>query len=279
MIQIENNLAILAVDEKAAEICSFKLKSDNLERMWQGNPEYWAGRNPILFPMVTNTYNGIQHINGKDYHMGNHGILRNAMFTCKSKDETSIVMTYSSNEKTKELYPFDFTIDVRYELVESKVKIIYTITNESDLMMPFGFGLHPAFNCPVETNEKFEDYCLEFSNPENVKGILGPLSLTNEKVIPCDYSLFIDNPTILFENVISEHVTLHNDKHCIKVGYAGMPFIAFWTKQNAPYMCIEPWHSHGDFDQIDREFEDRPCTLKCEPHKSWTTGYYIEIVK
>ena len=38
---------------------------------------------------------------------------------------------------------------VTYKLEGATVKIIYKIVNDSDKVMPFGFGQHPAFNCPL----------------------------------------------------------------------------------------------------------------------------------
>ena len=33
--------------------------------------------------------------------------------------------------------------------------------------MPFTFGLHPGFNCPLCEGEAFEDYTMRFSNPDS----------------------------------------------------------------------------------------------------------------
>ena len=71
---LENSEARVVISTKAAEIHSFVAKDNGIEMMWNGNPEYWAGRNPILFPQVGNTYNKTQVFKGKEYHMGNHGL-------------------------------------------------------------------------------------------------------------------------------------------------------------------------------------------------------------
>ena len=103
MFEIQNDLVYLAVDTKGSEIASFKDKKSGIEYMWQGDPKFWSGRNPTLFPMVSNTYNGIQLIDGKEYHMKNHGIVRHANFNCTYHDDNTIVMSFRSNEESKEL--------------------------------------------------------------------------------------------------------------------------------------------------------------------------------
>ena len=65
MPRIENELAVVEVKTQAAEITSFYDKEKNIEHMWQGDPQFWAGRNPILFPMVGSTWTKDYQIDGK----------------------------------------------------------------------------------------------------------------------------------------------------------------------------------------------------------------------
>ena len=44
--------------------------------MYQGNTDFWGGKNPTLFPMVGNTFSKTYEINGKSYAMKNHGLER-----------------------------------------------------------------------------------------------------------------------------------------------------------------------------------------------------------
>ena len=88
-MRIENEKVVFEATERAAEITSFILKENGWEAMWQGNPEFWAGRNPILFPIVGSTFDKIIHLDGGEYKMGNHGLLRSAMFTLESSTDNS----------------------------------------------------------------------------------------------------------------------------------------------------------------------------------------------
>ena len=49
-ITIKNNVRIIDSGEKKFVI---KRKDKDIEYMWNGNPKYWANRNPILFPHVS----------------------------------------------------------------------------------------------------------------------------------------------------------------------------------------------------------------------------------
>ena len=43
MPRIENEVAAVEVKTLAAEITSFYDKEKNIEHMWQGDPQFWAG--------------------------------------------------------------------------------------------------------------------------------------------------------------------------------------------------------------------------------------------
>lgn len=279
MPRIENAAAILEVKTQAAEITSFYDKEKQIEHMWQGDPKFWAGRNPILFPMVGSTWTKDYQIDGKTYKMGNHGFARHSDFTVESVSEDTIVLSLSDNEETRAQYPFEFKLTVTYQLCGKKVTITYRIDNLSARMMPFSFGLHPAFNCPMAPGERFSDYRIEFACPEEAskdnKGRTMPL--IDGRSIPLSYELFDQIPTLLFEHAHSPYVTLTNDSNFVRVSVAGYRWLAFWTKPEAPYLCIEPWHGHGDFEETHVPFEEREGTIQLRPNGSFTTSYTIEI--
>ena len=277
MYNLTNKNASVTVKEMAAEITSFISKDTNIEYMWQGNPEFWAGRNPILFPIVGNTWSKDYQIEGKTYSFkSNHGFARSSNFSLVCKDEDSLTLRLKDNEDTYSQYPFHFTLDVEYKLINKRLTITYTITNNDEKDMPFGFGLHPAFNCPMVENEKFTDYYIEFSNNENQKNLIGPYVLNGNK-INLNYEIFKDNPTLIFENLNSCYVSITNGKHKVSVSATGYKWFGIWTKENAPYVCLEPWMSHSDFSLTNKDFYNREGTIVLKPETSYTISYTIEI--
>lgn len=273
---LENELARVVISSKAAEILSFYKKSDKLEIMWNGNPEYWAGRNPILFPQVGNTYNKTQVFKGQEYHMGNHGIARHKEFDLIKQTSDELTLVLKANEDTLKEYPYDFALYVTYKLTNAKLEISYVIENNDQDVMPFGFGLHPAFNCPIENDEKFEDYYIEFSSKENDN--TEELKLIKDSKLALNRELFKKFPTVIYYGLNSAFVTLSNGKHKVKVTCNGYPVLAFWSPKESPFICIEPWFSHGDFKEVNLPFEEREGIISLESNKSFSTAYSIEII-
>ena len=49
---LENEFLKLAIDTHGAELSSIFNKKENKEMLWQGNPEFWGRKSPVLFPLV-----------------------------------------------------------------------------------------------------------------------------------------------------------------------------------------------------------------------------------
>lgn len=271
---------------KGGEMESFLDQETGIQYLYQGNTEYWGGKNPGLFPLIGNTFSGDYEIHGKRYAMKNHGLIRYANLTCVHHDETSTTFELKDNEETRAQYPFSFCYQVNYRLEGNKVTITYDITNTGHEDMPFMFGLHPAFLCPLTSEETFEDYHLIFSNPEKVNQLLFDPNKEKDVVIkpvevqdiPLTYSWITDAATVVYENCRSAYITLQGKRHGVKVSIAGYRYLAIWTpKEGAPFLCIEPWHGHGDFVEVAEDFYHREGTIVLEPNKTFTTAYTIEV--
>lgn len=285
-MKLENERYVVTFCEAGGEIASFTDKETGIQYMWQGDEAYWTGKNPGLFPLVGNTYSGDYEIDGKRYAMKNHGLIRYATLAVAQDDGEHVVMSLDSDDATLAQYPFPFHYEVDYQLEGNKLIIVYRITNTGDKEMPFTFGLHPGFNCPLTKDEQFEDYKIVFSNPEKMKQILfDPKKETPYKTvdvalqeIPCDYALIKQHATLVYEGAKSAYVTLQGKEHGVHVSMIGYPYVAFWTaKEGAPFICLEPWYGHGDFSEVAEDFYHREGTMILSPKKTFTTSYTIEV--
>lgn len=253
---IKNKLITLNVDSLAAEMHSLKLNNYSYEFLWQGNPEYWWGRNPILFPQVSSTKEKKNIINGKEYPMRNHGFLRDKEFDFVEVKEDSLTLSYKDNEETLSQYPYHFELLVNYSLKENSVVISYEVKNLNEVDMPFGFGLHPAFN----TEANFKDTKIVFDK-------LSELKLTKE--------LFDEYPTY-YEKPMPHYADLYTNDHHLRVDFEGFKILAVWSPVG-PFVCIEPWMSAPALDRP--VFEDRDDNIILKPKESFKISYKITLIK
>ena len=249
---IENDLLTLSVSTDACEMHSLKRKGSDYEYLWNGDPTYWKGRNPLLFPQVSSTSTKTNIIDGKEYPMGNHGFARNSEFELVSDKNNKLVFLLKDNEETHKQYPFSFEIYVTYSLKDNAVLIDYEVVNTNDRKMPFGFGLHPGFMC----DEGLKDSYVTFNNGHEFK-------LNFDQLYPT-----------YFEEPMPSSATLHTNGHEIKLDFDGFKHLALWSP-NGPFVCIEPWMNLNVRD--DRPFEEREENIVLEPGASFKIGYSITV--
>lgn len=264
---LKNEHLTLRIEREAAEMHSLIDHATGQEILWNGDPAYWAGRNPILFPIVGSTFDKQIHLFGETFTMGNHGFARHRVFRIDQHHESSITLVLESDESTLAQYPFAFRLAVTTTLKGRSVHIEYVITNHDPKPMPFSFGLHPAFALSDPNNA-----LIEFPKAER-----SPLIPTDQTQLRMDDAFFDEHKTFLLTDPQSPYVDLIQPETRIRVSCAGYRWLAFWKKPQAKFLCIEPWHGHGDFGETTTDFYAREGTIVLQPHQSFTTSYTIEI--
>lgn len=251
----------------------------DIEYMWSADKDYWAYSSPTLFPVIGSSHDNKYHFDGQTTEMKNHGILRTADFELLKNTKKQAVLEFSANSETLKSYPFYFKIKVTFTLDFNKLNVEYKIFNEGVIDMPFNFGLHPAFNCPIEKDKKFSDYFLEFSSPNELYG-QGPK--VNEGLIErikLDYKDFEKYPTFIYHNLSSPYVKLTDGKHGVKISTVGFPIFAVWTPEDkqAPFVCLEPWIGRGKQTDKDLDFEERDAIMKIKADHNRVFNYSISV--
>lgn len=275
-MRLENEYLIAEFVAKGAQMSSLISKETQIEYIWQAGPNFWGYHNPTLFPIVGSTFGHKILIDGMEYPMKQHGIARIFEYELIQADDISCTWRLVDNEETRKQYPFHFALSIRYTLSGKHVLIDYKIENRSDKVMPFQFGLHPAFKVPLCSAKILEDYRIEFHPANNLKFYGEDLIIKSISSIPLSDAMFEERPTWMFEDVLSPYVSLTDGENGVKVSCSGYRWLAFWKPLGAPFICIEPWHGHGDFKAKPIPFEQREGTMLLPAGKHWVTSYTIE---
>lgn len=242
------------------------------EYIWEGDPAFWSGQNPVLFPIVGSLKDGKVDIGGKSYEMGRHGFARGMEFTPVERGEDFITLELRENEETLTRYPFSFSLKVTHRLLEDGFSTTFAVANTGAAPMPFCVGGHTAVRIPE--GDRFEDYDLVFDVPEqadshllNPQGIIrhdGRKPMLDGSRIALDYRTFSEMDTIIFSMLRSGSVSLlHRETgRGMRLDFHEFPMVAFWTKPGAPFLCLEPWQGCAAWDNETGKFEDKPfCTV------------------
>lgn len=283
MARIENEFLAVEVDGFGAELRSVIEKSTEREWLWQGDAKWWNKRAPHLFPFIGVTKGGQYEHEGLIYPMTKHGFARDMDFELTTVEKTQLIYTLKSSDKTLKMYPFEFTLQIGYELRGKKLLVSHNVINNDTKTMYFSLGGHPAFN----TNLLEESWALSFEREEILEtfeidtatGLIGKEKkrIFNEGgVVKLSPDLF-KNDALVFEKLESSYVDLLGPQRAhLRFNFEAFPFMAFWSPMG-PFICLEPWFGMADHVDHTGKLTDKYGVVSLEPNQVFEATYTIEI--
>ncbi|MGC6174734.1 aldose 1-epimerase family protein [Lacrimispora sp. 38-1] len=266
---------------------------EGAEYLWQGDPEYWSGQAPVLFPICGSLRDNRAATNGgKEIRMPRHGIVRKEEFKLESEKEDSICFSISENEEMLGKYPYPFTLSIEYRLEESSIHVTYGIKNTGTEDMPFFIGGHPAFRCPLLQTEDYGDYQVIFDEKEEKTAPTPDLKtglvdmghrkeiLFDGTVLPLAHSLFYEDG-IIFDRLKSKKVTLcHRENgHGVELEMGSFPYLVIWSAANdGPFLALEPWTGLSTCSDENDVFEEKRNAAIVKPGEEKRLSYIITIL-
>ncbi len=265
--RLKNDKIEAEFESLGAEMIALK-DATGKDYLWCGDAKYWNRRSPVLFPFVGKVSGGVYRYKGVEYPMGQHGFARDMEFTCKSQTEDEIWFEVESTEDTRKKYPFDFRLEIGYQLRDSVVRVLWKVTNTQEEPMYFSIGAHPAFLCPLEAGQEQSQYFVRFGGEKPLKYRIPNLELglcmEKEHEMP-EHTLQLkkgtfDVDTYIFENKQMQEMTLltPEGRPYITVSF-DTPLVALWSpnKEGSPFVCIEPWYGRCDMEDYAGSLEER----------------------
>lgn len=201
-----NGVEVLGMDEE-----TFKDDSKNVKG---GIPNLFPNSGPL--PEGNAIYPGLKQ----------HGFARtSSRWTVEQIEEGKFSEKLSSNEETKEIFPYDFEVRVKCELnKDGSIALIQEVTNLGNIAMPLSMGLHPYFKVP---KEKKRDIKFNFPGGEKIEREVEGWSSE-------DKTTSVDNPNSPLRIKIPDLGTLVMD---VSIEYQK---ILIWSSLRHDSVCIEP---------------------------------------
>ncbi len=282
IVTISNKHLSASINTVGAELIS--LVKNNKNYIWQVDETYWNKTSPVLFPIVGKLKNDTYIYKGEKYNLPRHGFARDMEFSFEERNASQVVFELNETEETKLKYPFDFKLYLAYTLMGNELVIEYFVRNQTDEVLPFSIGAHPAF----AMTESFNEYSLQF-NKEDVfetnhlenESFNGKTTLidTKNSELQLNYNLF-EKDALVFKNLKSNEVILkRHDKNILKVNFDNFPYLGIWTKPKAPFLCIEPWCGLADNSNHNGNFEEKEGLNLLQPNEDFLRAIRIEILE
>ncbi|OJG36787.1 aldose 1-epimerase [Enterococcus devriesei] len=286
-VTITNDFLEATINEKGAELVS--LRANEIEYIWQADPQYWGRHAPILFPFVGRLKDNQYSYQGKTYPIGQHGFARDKEFKVLEQTKEKVTLVLTSDEETKKVYPFDFSLTVSYEIWGEGVRIRFDVENTGEEEMIFALGGHPAFNIPLTDELQFDDYFIAFSPQKSrVKIPLdGPFTNLDQKTIgqtntniQLSRGLFKED-ALIYETRGLNAYTLGSEEssHSVTLAYNNIPYVGLWSPYpaEAPFVCIEPWWGFADTVDSNGRLEDKEGMNRLAGNEHFKTEFSITV--
>jgi galactose mutarotase-like enzyme len=286
MIFLENEYIQASFANKGAELRSLRSKKDNIDYLWNGDPNYWGKFSPVLFPIVGALKNNTYYYEDKAYQLTRHGFARDKDFEANQVSHTEVVFTLTHSDETLKVYPFQFILRLRYKLLASTLSCTYEVFNPADSRLLFSVGAHPAFATSIQSDIRYTHYFLQFNkdsaltyhkiNHDLIDNETAVIELDDRK-LPLKHELFYDDALVL-KSLKSDCISIRNDKnpHGIHFRFKDFPFFGIWAAKNADFVCLEPWCGIADGVDHNQNLKDKEGMTSLAPNESWSRTWEVE---
>lgn len=284
------------IDPFGAELCVLR-DGEGRDLLYDGDPRWWTGRAPLLFPIVGALAGGAYRLGREAWPLPQHGFARHSLFTVEAREPDSVSFRLRENEESRGVYPFPFQLDVTYAVAGAALSVQALVTNRGRRPMPMALGFHPAFRWPLPYGGAREEHELEFEVPERGQvfrpdgdGLLtGPrrTPVHADGRLPLNDDLLADG-AIVFKELASQRVIYGvRGRRRIAVDFAGMPSLGVWSKPraDAPFLCVEPWQGYADDAPLPgdpakpHDLFDKPGMIELAPGQSHAFGMRVSLLE
>lgn len=281
MITLKNDFITAEIDTLGAELKSITV--DGEAKLWSGDPAFWEGHAPVLFPICGGLKDDKYTFEGKEYTLEKHGFASNIEFTVEKQTDISAVFLLKSSEETLKSYPWSFELRITYTLRGRSIKISYDVKNTSEKAMYMSIGAHEAYACP----EGIEDYDIIFEKKEalNAYNLDGNLLAHSTYPIIKDtdtlplYEKYFSVDALVFKDLKSRSATLRNRKNgkAVTVDFDGFDYFLIWTKPGAGYVCLEPWAGIPAMNDTGYDITEKEGINRVEPNTVFSLIHTLHL--
>lgn len=266
-VSIASGSLTAQIDPRGAQLSALRA-ADGSDLLWNGDPSVWAGRAPLLFPIVGVLAGGVYRLGAKTYPLPRHGFARDKTFALLNFGPSSAEFALRADAATYAVYPFEFELAVRYQILGATLSLTTAIRNLGEAAMPASFGYHPAFRWPLPFGQPRASHLIEFESDEpagvrriDAAGLLTPVRhptpIANRRLQLRD-ALF-EEDVLIFDQLNSRSVSYGSGPGPrLRIGFPDASYLGIWTKPGARFICIEPWHGITDPEGFSGDLMQKP---------------------
>ena len=287
IVKIESDTLEVKINLIGGTFTSIIDKRTGEELQFQGDERSWKDQDMVIFPFIGGMPDAKYTVNGKEFTMKRHGFCRHEPFYFVEQSENRAVIKFVSNDKTKEIYPYDFTLYLIYEVKGKNVSLSYKVVNEGNEDMYFYLGGHLALILDGTDEEGgAEDTKGNFITLDKEATTLYGLGETfinrtekcSIKSFEVDKDFMRKHRTLIVETGGEGKLTLKRKNGREFEFRYGSPVLGVWSMEdNGKYVCIEPWWGICGEENGKTEISEKKWINKVEAGKEFNCGYSFTV--
>jgi galactose mutarotase-like enzyme len=255
IVTIRSDVLTVEINRHGAELWRIR-DTAGRDFLWDGDPAFWTGRAPILFPVVGESAGGKVTVEGRELPMERHGFARRQTFAVVEHHAGLVRLRLEDDAATRALWPFAFRLDLVFSVAGGTLAVVAEITNRDTRPMPMQFGFHPALRWPLPYGKARADHRMRFdaAEPAPIRRIDGA-----GLVVPETFASPVAGRDLALADALFEPGAMIWDEPesrglvygapgapTVTVTFPGVPMLGIWMKPGAGYVCVEPWQGHAD---------------------------------
>lgn len=263
---LKNDLLTVEINSLGAELVSVRDASGH-EFIWNGAE--WRGHAPILFPVCGRLLDSKYTSRGREYQMRSHGFAKISEFSISEASESSVIFTLAADDATRAMYPFDFKLEVKYELTENRLEVTFNVFNTGKHVLPYMIGWHPGFT--LGGNQEINSFYVDFDGKKSltwhqlqngafVNPFYSSYPLKSGKYY-LDEDEIYKNDTMIFKDIPGTvKLAGGRQKHAITLSFSeNLPYFCIWKapSSDARFICLEPWSDIPADGETPENFDSR----------------------
>ena len=170
-------------------------------------------------------------------------------------------------------YPFGFRLDVVASLTPESLTLRFEVVNCGDAPMPYGLGFHPAFPWPLDgTGREGHRVVFEALETASVPEVAaGGLLARGTRAVPIEGRTLPLAPDLFSEALVFLDARSRGFRFEAPTGAAvemrleSFPHLAVWSRPTAPFLSLEAWTAHADWEDGGGELGARPSMIVLAP--------------
>tara|TARA_B100001057_G_scaffold420691_1_gene441184 strand:+ start:74 stop:1000 length:927 start_codon:yes stop_codon:yes gene_type:complete len=283
-ITIKNEFLKVNISTLGAELQNIIGLVSGKEYLWQGNPEYWPDRSPVMFPVCVRFIDNTFEYKGTQYDMPYMGLAKTSSFNIVEHQIDKLVLELKSNVSILKHYPFPFRLEITYKLEKNKLVNRFLIENLGKDTMYFGVGGHPIFRLPDSERKDFQYTFSEKMTRERPNiddSIIQPEDipfLEDENHLELT-DIRIPGGGMFFKHMPAKEIGigLIEEKPIITVDLGNFPNVNLWSPPNYPFACIEPMVGHHDIKDSPLAIDKKGYLTRLKASESKTYHFSVSI--